>query len=186
MVVLLLAIAALMPVPSLGGASVAVAAIQRAKSFVELMHQRSPGKRLVGHLVKTKHKRLAKRHERALPKIRKPLPEIAAIPPMGPLPPALVDLVAPPVPVQMASLEAIPIGPFQSPLPGAPGLFIPPPGGFVLPPSETPGGPPPVIPPPGPPPPPVPEPATWGMMLLGFGLIGFSLRRRPGREQTAA
>lgn len=25
---------------------------------------------------------------------------------------------------------------------------------------------------------PVPEPATWGMMLLGFGAIGFSMRRR--------
>lgn len=24
----------------------------------------------------------------------------------------------------------------------------------------------------------VPEPATWGMMLLGFGAVGFSLRRR--------
>ena len=24
----------------------------------------------------------------------------------------------------------------------------------------------------------VPEPATWGMMLLGFGAIGFSMRRR--------
>jgi CHRD domain/PEP-CTERM motif len=25
----------------------------------------------------------------------------------------------------------------------------------------------------------VPEPATWGMMLLGFGLLGASMRRRP-------
>ncbi len=25
----------------------------------------------------------------------------------------------------------------------------------------------------------VPEPATWAMMLLGFGAVGFSLRRRP-------
>jgi hypothetical protein len=182
-IVLLLAIAALMPVPSLGGTSVAVAAIQRAKSFVELMHQRSPGKRLVGHLVKTKHKKLAA-HERALPKMRRPLPEIAAIPPMGPLPPALVDLVAPPVPMQMASLEAIPVGPFQTPLPGPPGFFSPPPGGFVFPPGSP--NSPPIVPPPGPPPPPVPEPATWAMMLLGFGLIGFSLRRRPGREHTAA
>lgn len=28
------------------------------------------------------------------------------------------------------------------------------------------------------PPPPVPEPATWAMMLLGFGAVGYSLRRR--------
>lgn len=32
--------------------------------------------------------------------------------------------------------------------------------------------------------PPVPEPATWAMMLLGFGGIGVSMRRR--RKQTAS
>jgi hypothetical protein len=32
----------------------------------------------------------------------------------------------------------------------------------------------------------VPEPGTWALMLLGFGLIGWILRRRPHREQTAA
>jgi hypothetical protein len=183
LLVILLAIAVALPVPSLGGASVAVAAIQRAKSFVELMHQRSPGKRLVGRLVKTKHKKLAA-HERALPKIRKPLPEIAAIPPMGPLPPALVDLVAPPVPMQMASLEAVPVGPFQTPLPGPPGFFSPPPGGFVFPPGSP--NSPPIVTPPGPPPPAVPEPATWAMILLGFGMIGWTLRRSQQQEQTAA
>ena len=26
--------------------------------------------------------------------------------------------------------------------------------------------------------PPVPEPGTWAMMLLGFGAIGFAMRRR--------
>lgn len=25
----------------------------------------------------------------------------------------------------------------------------------------------------------IPEPATWGMMILGFGLVGFAARRRP-------
>ena len=29
------------------------------------------------------------------------------------------------------------------------------------------------------PPPAVPEPATWGMMIAGFGLVGGALRRRP-------
>ncbi len=27
--------------------------------------------------------------------------------------------------------------------------------------------------------PPIPEPAVWSMMLIGFGAIGYSLRRRP-------
>jgi hypothetical protein len=27
----------------------------------------------------------------------------------------------------------------------------------------------------------VPEPGTWAMMLLGFGAIGFSMRRRRGK-----
>ena len=30
----------------------------------------------------------------------------------------------------------------------------------------------------------VPEPATWGMMLIGFGGIGFGLRRRKGENAT--
>jgi hypothetical protein len=103
---------------------------------------------------------------------------------MGPLPPALVDLVAPPVPMQMASLEAVPVGPFQTPLPGPPGFFSPPPGGFVFPPGSP--NSPPIVTPPGSPPPAVPEPATWAMILLGFGMIGWTLRRSQQQEQTAA
>lgn len=30
----------------------------------------------------------------------------------------------------------------------------------------------------------VPEPATWAMMLLGFGMVGFGLRRRAARVTT--
>lgn len=30
----------------------------------------------------------------------------------------------------------------------------------------------------------VPEPGTWGMMLLGFGAIGFAMRRRKGTQGT--
>ncbi len=38
-----------------------------------------------------------------------------------------------------------------------------------------------ILPPPPPPPlpPGVPEPATWALMLLGFGAVGLTLRRRP-------
>ncbi len=31
----------------------------------------------------------------------------------------------------------------------------------------------------------VPEPATWGMMILGFGVIGGAMRRRAARVRTA-
>jgi len=37
-------------------------------------------------------------------------------------------------------------------------------------------------PPPPPPPPGVPEPATWAMMLAGFGVTGFALRRTRRRK----
>jgi hypothetical protein len=188
--VLFLAVAAALPVPSLGGNSIAVAAVQRAKSLVELMHQRSPGKRTVAHLAVIKHKKVAV-HERALPKLRKAPPQLAAMPPFATeLPPALVDLVAPPLPVQIASLEAVPVGPFATTV-GPPGFFLPPPGGFVVPPGQAPTPTPPVVTPPVVTPPvitpqAVPEPGAWALMLLGFGLIGWSLRRKPYREQTAA
>lgn len=32
----------------------------------------------------------------------------------------------------------------------------------------------------------VPEPATWGMLLIGFGSVGFALRRRKARAATVA
>jgi hypothetical protein len=148
------------------------------------MHQRSPGKRLVGRLAQTKHKKLAT-HERALPKIRRRPPVQVAMPAFpSELPPALVDIFAPPLPVEMASLEAIPVGPFsEQPL----WPFPPsgPPGGYILPPTESPT---PTPLPPVPPPPreALPEAATWIMMLLGFAMIGSGLRIPKDREQVAA
>jgi hypothetical protein len=32
----------------------------------------------------------------------------------------------------------------------------------------------------------IPEPATWALLLLGFGLAGASLRRRPSRARVTA
>ncbi|MBW6527634.1 PEPxxWA-CTERM sorting domain-containing protein [Sphingomonas sp. RHCKR7] len=32
---------------------------------------------------------------------------------------------------------------------------------------------------------PVPEPATWAMMILGFGAVGYTMRRRTARVRPA-
>jgi hypothetical protein len=83
--------------------ALASAVIERAKSFLQLMQQRSPGIRTKGQLANTKH-RVAHRHQRALPKvlIARPLVPFA-------WPPSAVDIFAPPLPMTTASLEAMPI-----------------------------------------------------------------------------
>ena len=160
-----------------GGADFANAAVQKAKSFLELIQQRSPGHRTKGQLVKIKHRAAARPHERALPKV-----VIPAILPPGP-PERLIDIVAPPIPVTMASIGAIPIPPLveQTPLP--PGILFSPPG-LIVPPTETPT--PPIVTPPVITPSAVPEPGTWTTMLLGFGFIGWQLRGRRKQIQVAA
>lgn len=101
----------------------------------------------------------------------------------------------PPVP-EVALFEQ-PVEPdiFESPpvlLPGGfpegpPPLVIGPGGGGVTPPGVIPPGPgptPPGVVPETPPVPPVsavPEPATWLMMLIGFGAIGRAMRKRSSR-----
>jgi hypothetical protein len=164
-VVLALGLTTVVATTPFGGVSLATAAVQRAKSFLQLIQQRSPGTRTRAALVKTKHKRLVV-HERALPKVRM---AVATIPPPQP---ELIDLVAPPLPVLPVSLEALTIPPLSQPssapgfpLIGPPGIVVPPP----LSPSTTP-----LVPPISA----VPEPATWLTMLLGFGLIGWRRRRR--------
>jgi hypothetical protein len=143
---------------------------------------RSPGERVGGVLASLKHKKQAI-HERALPKVRgpisplagivgaPPIPPIAAAPPENPLynvvngaPAAIPAVAATPLPGGAPPI----VFPGITPLPGGG-------GGIIFPPIvETPVIPP-VIPPttPG-----VPEPATWAMMLIGFGMIGHALRRR--------
>ena len=171
----LLLLAASMTVATFGGENLANAAVQRAKSFLEIMHQRSPGKRTQAHLAQTKHKRIARLHQRALPKVRMP----PAIPPLGALPPALIDIVAPPVPINFAGLDLPPVPLLeQGTPPGVP--FIPPPSLIV--PPLTPLTPP-IVPPPQSA---VPEPGTWATFLLGFGLVGWQLRRRTNRGRVAA
>ena len=163
-----------------GGTDIASAAIARVKSVLELINQRSPGRRLHAHLIKTKHKhRMAFRpHERALPKIRTELP----FPPFETAP-ALVDLVgAPPQSVPLA-FNDVPLGPLGETFP--PGNFPPSPPTLIVPPGQTPPSSPPIVTPPVTA---VPEPASWMMMLLGFGLTGWQLRRsrRPDRALQRA
>src|SRR3954447_2420586 len=135
------ALASALSVPTLGGADIAAAAVQKAKSFLELMQQRSPGNRTRAQLAVNKHK--AALHQRALPKVRMAVP---ILPPE--LAPPLIDIVAPPIPIRTAFLEAIPIPLVGETIP--PGIPFTPPASIIVPslsPPDTPVTPPIVIPP---------------------------------------
>jgi hypothetical protein len=180
------AVAGALSLASFTGADLASAAIERAKSFLELMTQRSPGERVKGALTKTKH-----RHYRVLAARESP-----AIPPL-PLTGTLGELIAPPAELIPGGFNLPEIAEFTPPTGLPPGVTIfSPPGEVVVPccavgppppGAPPPPGPPPPPPPPGPPPPPppgpppppaVPEPGTWMTMLLGFGLTGWMLRQK--------
>lgn len=150
------------------------------KTVAEMMMERSPGERAKGALASLKRKRLASVHERALPKVRapsrpvSPLAALVTAPPTVPLPvpgPLYNTVAGPPpaVPLEIAPPGGgIPGGP-----PSVPEIPLPGGGGGVGPPIVTPE----VPTPPTNPTPAVPEPATWAMMLLGFGFTGLLLRR---------
>ena len=175
-----LAACALLALPAAIGTSflllpdnqVAQAAAAGARDLADLISARSPGQRTEGALTKTKHARA-----RALPKTQwrpKDLPQIA----IRPYVPSLQEVVtAPPLtppPVEF-TFAAIPD---NTPLfGGGPLVFTPGPGGFSPPGGspQTPPQPPEVLTPT----PAVPEPATWALMLLGFGLVGWRMRRAP-------
>jgi hypothetical protein len=164
------------------------------------MSRRSPGERIRGELIKTKHKAAAA-HERALPKIQA-APEEA--------PQELIESLLSP-PIEELPITAIDLPPFAQLVPPGtppgvtvtppPGVLVPPCCSIVPPPGPPPPGPPPPPPPgppppppgpppppppgpPPPPPPPVPEPATWMTMILGFGLTGWMMRRRRPAQPT--
>jgi hypothetical protein len=162
------------------GGDVVHAAVSQAQSLADLLNGRSPGQRTQAELTKTKH-------ARALPKAR------AAAKPAFPSKPDMAEiahLLAPPEP---ALVNAAPLAPLAfGPKPSLGDIVVPPGGGGgpggPTPPGGGGGGviipnPPGENPPPPPPPPPVPEPATWAMMLLGFGLVGWRLRG--GKRRTA-
>jgi hypothetical protein len=187
-------VAAPLSVASYLGVESQIPGVAAAKSFMAMMSERSPGDRTKAELTRTKHRAVAAPKQRALGKITPPPPK------------ELVEAIAPPPP---KIAEGVPLA--AAPTTLGPLLIAPStPGGIVIPPSApTPGGTggpsPPGIgeptppgveeptpttqpPPPGddeppPMPPVVPEPGTWGTMLLGFGLTGLMMRRR--RRKTA-
>lgn len=146
---------------------IARAASTGAQNLADLINGRSPGERAQGLLTKTKHARaLAKQFARP-----EPLENV----PIKPYVPTLAEVVTAPPLVPPPELQAI--FPTIEAAPTPPGLIGVPtgPGGFT-PPGGTPETP--VVPPDTPTPPPaVPEPGTWALMLLGFGLIGWRVRK---------
>jgi len=146
-------------------AAVVASAASEVRDLADMLGQRSPGTRTEAQLNK---------HARTAAKIR---PKPRSTTPDEPSTTALIDLLMPPVePVTIASNGVPPViappttlNQILDSIPGG-GTFTPPGGGGTthLPTSEpkelvTSA---------------VPEPQTWALMLLGFGLIGWRIRRR--------
>jgi hypothetical protein len=151
-------------------AAVVASAATEARDLADLLGQRSPGTRTQAEL--TKHARVAAK-VRAKPKTGAPQPA-----PAGPKTAELIDLLQPPVaPVSVVAENLAPLAP-----PPTLGAILAPPSinASFAPPSD--GGP--VHFPTSepreelPPTSAVPEPGTWAMMLMGFGLIAWRVRRR--------
>lgn len=153
--------------------------VASAVGMDDVLAGRSPGQRLWAELTKGKAAAAPRpdRQARALPRVRNPAPAstrpaAAVTSPPDIFGPSVLD--ASPVPPLFAGglpPEPVPTGFYGGP------SFIPAPGiggggiggggggggGGDLPPGEIPG---------------VPEPATWLLMILGFGALGFRLRER--------
>ena len=153
-------------------AAVVASAASEVRDLAGMLGQRSPGTRTQAQL--NKHAREA---EEVHPKPRPASPAGHPDEPAGPSTTALIDLLLPPVaPVTVASSDLPPViappttlNEILNSMPGG-GTFTPPSKGGTmrLPTSEpkelvTSA---------------VPEPQTWALMLLGFGLIGWRIRRR--------
>ena len=148
------------------------AATSQVKSLADLLGARSPGARMEAQLTKTKH-------ARALAKVRMAPHEKPKTPKADMV--EIAQLLGPPPPAPVSVAGAVPgiISPPPSlafivgSLPGSEGV-VPPPGGGGGPVTVPTTQPREVIPPSA-----LPEPGTWATMLLGFGFIGWRLRRRP-------
>ncbi|HEV2567067.1 MAG TPA: PEPxxWA-CTERM sorting domain-containing protein [Sphingomonas sp.] len=169
------------------------AGVAAARDMVDAVGGRSPGERTQASMTKGKPRIAVDRVARALPRIRDA--RASSQPPAAPAaaaaaPAALGAPAAEAAPAFVASPSAFaetPGGVFVG-SPGPGGVFVPSlPGGggggggpiLIVPPGETPPGtetPPTVTPPVVTAP--IPEPATWAMMLLGFGAAGAAMRTR--------
>jgi len=155
-----------------------VRALGAMPDVLSMLHKRSPEERPEGALVATKGRTSA-----VLPTAVEaaPPPKVASVAPAAK--PAIVPHVVSETPMVLpaavvpAVASALPLATAAPAAAG--GLFIPP---LVIPGGGGGGGITTFANPPGSPPPPpvpgVPEPATWAMMIIGFGLLGGLLRRR--------
>jgi hypothetical protein len=162
------------------------AAVGRAKGLAELLDQRSPGERTSAELTKLKRAQRAsakqrmaappKAEEHSLaPPVESALAKVLLPPPMA------VDTLAPGLDASLPpTLENIlNPSPGGSTFPSPGGADLTPPGGAENPPGDDtlvsfPKDEPKEIVPVTP----LPEPGTWATMLLGFGLIGWRVRRQ--------
>lgn len=157
-------------------AAVAASAVSEVQDLADLLGQRSPGTRTQAEL--TKHARVAaKSHTKPGPAAPAGHPAQPGIPTTT----ALVDLLQPPIaPIALMSGGSPP--PFAPP-PSLNAILTSPPVDTTFTPPTDNSGPvrlPTSEPRENPPVSAVPEPGTWAMMLMGFGLIGWRMRRRRG------
>ena len=153
-------------------AAVATSVAAQARDLADLLGQRSPGNRTQAEL--TKHARIASK-TRTQPKVTPHQPMAEA-----PKTAQLVDLLSPPIAPVAVVAEGLapPLAPPQTLndiIGSAPVIAS------STPPTDS-GGPlhfPTSEPRSDVPPSAVPEPGTWAMMLFGFGVIGWRMRRRP-------
>ena len=168
-----------------------LASLDPAKKLRDLLDARSPGERSKGELAQIKiKKKLATAGRRIQPgtPAETPLEKLAqAVVPKEPDAPTLVPPASATVPLIPPAAAASFVPASFGPLGGGPVVIA----GSVLGGGGSGGGggsPPPTVTPPTVTPPvvsPVPEPSSWLMMLMGFGIIGAAARQRRSASRLA-
>jgi hypothetical protein len=156
-------------------------AVAQAEDVLGLLQDRSPGERSFAILTKKVPRAPGRVVEFPPPDVERGLGKVFPPEPDNPgleflTPPEFALLEGPPGEPEL-SVPITPQGNLAVPPGGGafapPGIFLPPGGSFV---SEPPGGDSPLTPPT----PAVPEPSTWALLLIGFGLCGAAMRAKPG------